>query len=145
MTHLWRNYGLSITLAVLFLVSLAVQVAAQLAAGDGWVEIVAAVAENHQSEYLQLFAFVLLSSWLIHRGSPQSRDGSERLERKVDTLTAKVIILEGKLDRLAPSPGGRRPDHRRLGRDRAAAAGAGGRGVASAREKARLGDATPPP
>jgi hypothetical protein len=42
--------------------------------------------ENWQSEMLQLASFVVLSAVLVHVGSPQSKDGDERLERKVDVL-----------------------------------------------------------
>jgi hypothetical protein len=42
--------------------------------------------ENWESEFLQLASFVVLSALYIHKGSPQSKDGSERLEAKVDTI-----------------------------------------------------------
>ena len=50
-----------------------------------------ATLENWQSEYLQVFAFVVLAGLYIHRGSAESKDGEEeikamlrRIERKLD-------------------------------------------------------------
>jgi hypothetical protein len=46
------------------------------------------VAENWQSEYLQFFLYIMLTVWLLHRGSPESKSldnpgrGSDR-EQKV--------------------------------------------------------------
>ncbi len=105
----WRDYGLSIALAVLFLVSLALQT------WMGWMEFTAeqaahdqsamalgregyiwrwgqATFENWQSEFLQLLTFVILSAFLIHRGSQQSKDGMDRLEAKIDRLLAGVAV-----------------------------------------------------
>jgi outer membrane murein-binding lipoprotein Lpp len=110
MRRLLHDYGLSFVLAGLFLSSLVVQTWAGWHAyadeqqthgeavswlGNGgyiwhWGE---AVFENWQSEFLQLLAFVVLTSFLIHRGSHESRDGD-------DELKAQVSRLEAKIDRL---------------------------------------------
>jgi hypothetical protein len=37
-----------------------------------------ATFENWQSEFLQLLAFVVFTSFLIFKGSPESRDGQTR-------------------------------------------------------------------
>ena len=107
---LWKNYSLSLVLATLFIVAWALQT------GAGWVQFVAEAAEhgaepqvfgpdgyvwswlqatmeNWQSEFLQLLAFVTLTSFLIHRGSPESKDGNERLERKVDEIRRQMEKL----------------------------------------------------
>lgn len=42
--------------------------------------------ENLQSEMFQLASFVILSAYLLYRGSPESRDSDDRLEAKVDQL-----------------------------------------------------------
>ena len=42
--------------------------------------------ENWQSEFLQLVWQVAGLSFLLHVGSPQSKEGSERLEAKIDEL-----------------------------------------------------------
>ena len=51
--------------------------------------------ENWQSEMLQLFAMVALTSFLIFKGSPESRDGDDemketlaRLERRLEELAS---------------------------------------------------------
>jgi hypothetical protein len=105
--RLWRNYNLSIVLFAIFLVCWVLQT------WSGWVEFVAqeaqhgrsaevvgadgyvwawlqATMENWTSEYLQLFSFVTFTAFLIHRGSPESKDGNERLERKVDEIRRQL-------------------------------------------------------
>ena|SRR5215211_1996941 len=42
--------------------------------------------ENLQSEMFQLASFVILSAYLIYKGSPESKEGDDRLEAKVDQL-----------------------------------------------------------
>ncbi len=58
--------------------------------------------ENWQSEMLQLFAMVALTSVLIFRGSPESKDGDDemketlaRLERRLDELTTRTTVANG--------------------------------------------------
>jgi hypothetical protein len=46
--------------------------------------------ENWQSEFLQLFSFVVLSALLIHRGSAESKDSDERLEEKIDDIVRRL-------------------------------------------------------
>ena len=107
MRRIWRNYNLSLVLLALFLGALVLQTWA------GWVEFVAeqeehgataewfgpggfvwswlrTTMENWQSEFLQLLTFVTLTSFLVHRGSPESKDGDERLERKVDEIRRMI-------------------------------------------------------
>jgi hypothetical protein len=55
--------------------------------------------ENWQSEMLQVFAMVVLTSFLIFKGSPESRDGDDemkqtlaRLERRLEELAASGAI-----------------------------------------------------
>jgi hypothetical protein len=43
-------------------------------------------SENVQSEFMQLFAFVVLSTYFIHRHSPQSRDGDDEMQAKLDRI-----------------------------------------------------------
>ena len=57
----------------------------------------AVTLENWQSEFLQLLAFATLTSFLIHKGSPESRDAEdadretlERIEKKLDNLQASL-------------------------------------------------------
>jgi membrane protein implicated in regulation of membrane protease activity len=87
MVKLLRDYGLSFALGALFLVSLG----AQWLTHDGSsTEFLNAVMENWQSEFLQVLAFVVLATYLIHKGSPQSRDSQDRTEAKVDRILAAV-------------------------------------------------------
>jgi hypothetical protein len=109
--EVWRNFGLSITLATLFLVSLGLQTwmgwedfAADqqahgeepVAFGDGgyfwrWGE---ATFENWQSEFLQLFTFVVLTAFLIHRNSHESPDTDHDTEASLRRIEAKLDALQ---------------------------------------------------
>lgn len=98
------KYGLSITLAALFLFSWFGQlyfqwqefIQTQIAHGEETQisnfipEFLSSTFENWQSEFLQLFTFVLLSTYLIHLNSPQSRDSSDRMEKKIDEILEKI-------------------------------------------------------
>jgi hypothetical protein len=60
--------------------------------------------ENWQSEFLQLIWQVSGLALLYHIGSPQSKDGSDRLEEKVDAIL-RAVDAQGeqhiaKLDRV---------------------------------------------
>lgn len=105
---MWRRYGLSIALGVLFALSWAGQALfgwheyaaeqaqhAQAADAGGYLTTFArATLENWQSEFLQLLSFVVLSAYLVHRGSPQSRDGQDRLQRDVTEILVRLNRLE---------------------------------------------------
>lgn len=103
-----RRYGLSLTLGALFLASWAGQALTQWSEhaaeqqahgqppGDGfWVAFWRSTFENWQSEYLQLFSFVVLTAFLIHQGSHESKSESERLERKIDKILRRLDRLDG--------------------------------------------------
>src|SRR5215212_9558461 len=42
--------------------------------------------ENLQSEMFQLASFVILSAYLIYRGSPESKDGDEQTQRSLQRI-----------------------------------------------------------
>jgi hypothetical protein len=98
--RIWQNFGLGLAFALLFLISWAAQGVAEWssfakdqaahgqAAGlsDFWVEFGQSTLENWQSEFLQLFSFVVLSAVLIHRGSAESKDGTDRIEKTVSEI-----------------------------------------------------------
>jgi hypothetical protein len=113
MKRLWQNYNLSIVLFLMFLVSWIFQTytgwkefsseqqqhrqTAQVFGDDGyiwnWGE---ATFENWQSEFLQLLSMVVLTSFLIHKGSHESKDTDEkveqalaRIEQRLDELTSE--------------------------------------------------------
>jgi hypothetical protein len=111
--RMWRNYGLSITLVALFMVSWGLQTwmgwtqfvaeqeqhgqQAQAFGDDGYFwEWGQATFENWQSEFLQVFVFVVLTTFLVHRKSHESPDTDydnesslRRIEAKIDALTAR--------------------------------------------------------
>lgn len=62
---------------------------------DRWAE---ATFENWQSEFLQLLTFVVLTTYLVYRGSHESRDGQDRMEDKIDALQRDVLDLRGIID-----------------------------------------------
>ncbi|HEY7599247.1 MAG TPA: DUF6766 family protein [Candidatus Limnocylindrales bacterium] len=115
----WRDYNLSIVLGAMFIVSWLIQTLAgwfqyaaeQTAHGaaghvfgaDGyfwpWAE---ATFENWQSEFLQLFTFVVLTTFLIHRKSHESRDSDEEVQASLRRIEKQVKELAG------ASSGGRR-------------------------------------
>ena len=107
----WRDYGLSIALAVMFMVSWGLQT------WMGWVqfasqqqshgEIVAlfgsdgyiwswgqATFENWQSEFLQVFTFIVLTTFLVHRKSHESPDTDYDTEAGLRRIEAKLGALE---------------------------------------------------
>ena len=100
----WANFGLSIALALLFFVSWVGQAVAEWGAyrheqqdhnqpvevTEYVVQFGQSTLENWQSEFLQLFSFVVLAAILIHRGSAESRDGEDRIEAKVDEIAKRL-------------------------------------------------------
>jgi hypothetical protein len=113
MSKLWRDYGLSIVLAALFLVAWAGQTYAgwvhfrseQQSHGeqakwlgeDGYVyEWLAATLENWQSEWLQLLTFVILTAFLYHKGSHESKDSDEEMQASLERIEQKLKELEEK-------------------------------------------------
>ena len=54
------------------------------------------VLENWQSEFLQLIWQVLGLAFLLHVGSPQSKEGDDRKEEKIDAILEAVAPKTGK-------------------------------------------------
>lgn len=54
------------------------------------------VFENLQSEFLQLIWQVAGLAMLLHVGSPQSKEGDQRKEAKIDLLIENILGEEGK-------------------------------------------------
>jgi hypothetical protein len=106
---IWKNFGLSLAFCGLFLVSWTAQAIAEwgsfrndqiahgqpVAFGDFVIEFGQSTLENWQSEFLQLFSFVVLSAVLIHRGSGESKDGADRMEKKIDEIAKRLDELAG--------------------------------------------------
>lgn len=105
---LFKNYGLSIVLFLLFLFSWVGQGLFQ------WGEFVnsqqehnqpvkieefvnelgAATLENWQSEFLQLLTFVVLTSFLIHKGSHESKDSDEEMKKLLEKIDKKLSVVK---------------------------------------------------
>jgi hypothetical protein len=110
--RLWQDYGLSIVLGLLFLGSFLGHTVAgwyqyssdQRAHGSeptllgddgyGWVWAEWTL-QNWQSEFLELTAFVVLSSVLIHKGSPESKDGDDEMHAALERIEKRLQELEG--------------------------------------------------
>jgi hypothetical protein len=104
LTGIWRNFGLSISFLALFLVSWIAQAVAEWGTfvqeehahgdtpriSDFFVQFGQSTFENWQSEFLQLFSFVVFSAILIHRGSAESRDGEDRIEQAVKRIEKRL-------------------------------------------------------
>lgn len=106
---LWKNYNLSIVLLFLFLTSWLGQLIVQYYEvrneaydkgkifewSDWSIKFWSSTLENWQSEFLQLFTFVVLTAYLIHKNSHESRDSDDRIESKLDKI---IALLEKKRD-----------------------------------------------
>jgi hypothetical protein len=111
--QIWRDYGLSITLAVLFIGSWVLQT------WMGWVQFVSeqgahgetaeafgpdgyfwhwgqATFENWQSEFLQVFTFILLTTFLVHKKSHESPDTDYDTEAALRRIEAQLDELQKK-------------------------------------------------
>ena len=100
----WTRYGYLWVTLVLFLGSLIghwvfawfAYVNEQAAHGvpvevsDYAIQTARATLENWQSEFLQLIWQVAGLAYLLHVGSPQSKEGDERREEKIDRILAAV-------------------------------------------------------
>jgi len=115
LARLWHDYSLSIVVGTMFAATFVLHAifgwwqyaADQASAGstatfwgpDGFVVYFGEwTFQNWQSEFLEVFLLIVLTSFLIHKGSHESRDSQDRLEAKVDRI-------EQKLDRLAADAG----------------------------------------
>jgi hypothetical protein len=110
MKKLWRDYSLSIVLFILFLGSWIGQFFFQLveaaneakthgeefAWSDFWPRFGQATFENWQSEFLQLLTFVVLTAYLMHRGSPESRDSDDQMQASLARIEKRLDGLEKK-------------------------------------------------
>jgi hypothetical protein len=122
---IWREFSLGLTLMTLFFATWAVHAIAewqvftdeQLAhgteptAGDFAATFAQSTFENWQSEFLQLFSFVVLAALYIHKSSAESKDGEEKLEaalRRIEehlgTLPASAPNEPGQQWKLPETP-----------------------------------------
>jgi NADH:ubiquinone oxidoreductase subunit 6 (subunit J) len=104
LTRVWSNFGLSVAFLALFLISWIAQAVAEWGTfvqeeqahgdtpsiSDFFVQFGQSTFENWQSEFLQLFSFVVFSAILIHHGSAESRDGEDRIEQAVKRIEKRL-------------------------------------------------------
>lgn len=109
---LWQRYNLSIVLLIAFLASWvgqaitewfvvsmeAEQHGSSATVSDYLWEFGQSTLENWQSEFLQLLTFVVLTTILVHLGSPESRDSDEQTEATLERIEAKVEALSRELE-----------------------------------------------
>jgi hypothetical protein len=121
----WREFGLGLTLLILFVATWVSQLVAEWqvftdeqlehgqnpAIGDFVSEFASSTLENWQSEFLQLFSFVVLAALYIHKGSSESKDGEEniqaslrRIETHLGTLPDSAPTAEGEDWKLPETP-----------------------------------------
>jgi uncharacterized protein DUF6766 len=107
--RLWRDYNLSVVLGLLFVATWIGQLVVQwfnwaneqqehgqpLEVGGFLWQFWASTLENWQSEFLQLFSFVVLASLFIHKGSAESKDSDEQMQRSLDRIEKRLKALEG--------------------------------------------------
>ena len=101
---MWSNFGLSIALASLFLVTWITHAIVQgpvfaqeqaepgepAGLADYFLHFSQSTLENWQSEFLQLLSLVVLAALLIHRGSAESRDSDDRMEVTLGRIERKL-------------------------------------------------------
>ena len=106
----WPYFGLSIAFCALFLVSWIGQGVSEwqtyrdqqrahdepVAVSGYIVEFGQSTLENWQSEFLQLFSFVVFSAVLIHLGSAESKDSDDRMEEALQRIERKLDELDSR-------------------------------------------------
>jgi len=106
---IFREFGLGLSLMVLFFATWFGQGITQWQAytdqqrehgepvemGDFAAEFGQSTLENWQSEFLQLFAFVVLAALFIHKGSAESKDSDEKMEASLRRIEEKLGTLPG--------------------------------------------------
>jgi hypothetical protein len=104
---IWREFGLGLVLMILFFATWIAQGVAQwqtftdsqrehgesVEVGDFVAEFGQATLENWQSEFLQLFSFVVLAALYIHKGSAESKDGDEKMEASLRRIEEHLGTL----------------------------------------------------
>jgi hypothetical protein len=108
MKKFFQNYSLSIVLAVLFFASWGGHFVFQaIESGETakehgqsfswdnfWPEFGASTLENWQSEFLQLLSMVVLTSFLVHKGSAESKDGNDKMQAALARIDSRLDKLE---------------------------------------------------
>ena len=112
----WREFGLGLILMILFFTTWIAHLISEWqvftdeqhahgedpAVGDFVSTFAQSTLENWQSEFLQLFTFVVLAALYIHKGSAESKDGDEKIEASLRRIEEHL----GTLPATAPSEKG---------------------------------------
>jgi hypothetical protein len=110
--RLWRDYSLSIFVFALFFGSFVLhgifgwwQYAADQASHnqdptfwgfDGYVVYFGEwTFQNWQSEFLEVFVLIVATAYLIHKGSPESKDGDEEMKAMLQRIEKRLDALDG--------------------------------------------------
>jgi len=103
----WREFGLGLLLMVLFFSTWVAHAitewqvftdeqrehGATPEVGDFVANFAQSTLENWQSEFLQLFSFVVLAALYIHKGSAESKDGEEKMEASLRRIESHLGTL----------------------------------------------------
>jgi hypothetical protein len=109
--RLWRDYSLSIFVFAIFLASFLLHaifgwwqyVADQTSQGQdptlfGWSGYIVYFGEwtfqNWQSEFLEVLLLIVATTYLIHKGSPESKDGDEEMKAMLERIEQRLDELE---------------------------------------------------
>jgi Domain of unknown function (DUF6766) len=108
--QLWRDYALGIVASLLFLATLlggaiagwfeyadwahSHGIAETMLGDNGYAWVLGEQAfQNWQSEWLAVAILIVVAVRLIHRGSPQSRDGRDQMARAIDDVERRLDAL----------------------------------------------------
>jgi hypothetical protein len=125
---IWSRYGFAWVTGALFLISLSghwifgwfayvseQQAHQQPIEVSGYtIQMMRDTLENWQSEFLQLLWQVAGLALLLHVGSPQSKEGDDRMEAKIDAILLAVDPAKGShvIDEIDKEYEGRQTDAR---------------------------------
>jgi hypothetical protein len=104
---IWREFGLGLSLMILFFATWVAHGISEwqvftdeqrshgesVEAGDFFTAFAQSTLENWQSEFLQLFSFVVLAALFIHKGSAESKDSNEKMEASLRRIEEKLGTL----------------------------------------------------
>jgi hypothetical protein len=115
LARIWRDYSLSVVVAGLFagsFILLAVFSWLQYAADQdlgapatlfglhGFLTYLGEwTFQNWRSEFLEVLVLIVLTSYLVHKGSPVSKDRDEEIRRAVARIERKLHAVAGDQDR----------------------------------------------
>jgi hypothetical protein len=112
----WREFGLGLALMILFFATWVAHLIAEwqvytdeqsehgqsAAIGDFVSQFAQSTLENWQSEFLQLFSFVVLAALYIHKGSAESKDGTDKIEASLRRIEQNLGTLPKLVDAQEP-------------------------------------------